>query len=203
MIITTYGDMNVPANTGAALGRAAGFIDYLNDDPRFGKSQNQMLIDTYTIESVHSFGRYQSEALGPVHLDIENFSQGTDIWGDDVPRMDPPAHLWSDTEIDGSPRGGISGAIFPYPIPQGQHGFPFPGELPDRAIAACRDACPEGENCQCADVETFDTGAFMFNQMGRWFTSRAKEMPTDLCMSSNTCAWEPTQPQFRPVEELP
>jgi hypothetical protein len=185
------------------LGRAAGFIDYLNDDPRFGKSQNQMLIDTYTIESVHSFGRYQSEALGPVHLDIENFSQGTDIWGDDVPRMDPPAHLWSDTEIDGSPRGGISGAIFPYPIPQGQHGFPFPGELPDRAIAACRDACPEGENCQCADVETFDTGAFMFNQMGRWFTSRAKEMPTDLCMSSNTCAWEPTQPQFRPVEELP
>lgn len=203
MILTTYGDMNVPAGTGATFGRAAGLIDYLNEDPRFGKSQNQMLLDTYTVEAVHTLGRFHSDVLGPVHLDIENFSQGTDIWGEEIPRMDPPAHLWSDKTIEGEDRGGLSGAIFPYPIPEGQHGFPFPGELPDQAIAKCKRECPEGDACDCENAKTFDTGSFVFNQLGRWFKSNAREMETDLCLSSNDCDWEVDPPSFRPNDELP
>jgi hypothetical protein len=203
MLITTYGDMNVPAGTGATFGRAAGFIDYLNEDPRFGKTQNQMLLDTHTIEAVHTLGRFNSEIYGPVHMDIENFSQGTDLWGAEIPRLDPPAHLWSDKTIDGRERGGISGAIFPYPVPQGEHGFAFPGGLPDEAIKNCRRACPEGENCDCANVTTFDVGSFMFNQLGRWFRSNAREVPTDLCLSRNDCEWETDPPAFRPIEQLP
>ena len=203
MIITTYGDMNVPAGTGATFGRAAGFIDYINIDPRYGKTPNQMLLDTYTIEAVHTLDRFHSDLYGPVHIDIENFSQGTDLWGAEIPRLDPPAHLWSDKSIDGRDRGGISGAIFPYPVPQGEHGFAFPGGLPDEAIKLCRQQCPEGENCNCASAETFDVGSFMFNQLGRWFKSNAREVPTDLCLGRNDCEWETDPPQFRPIEQLP
>ena len=90
----------------------------------------------------------------------------------------------------------MSGAIFPYPVPTGQHGFPFPGQMTDQALRQCTDQCTS-DDCGCDDVQTFDTGFFMFNMLGRWFGSHAREMPTDLCLSSNDCSFLPARPQLR------
>jgi hypothetical protein len=195
MIVTTLGDMNVPASGGITQGRAAGFIDYLNTDERYGKTPNQVLIDTFTAEAVHTHKRYlDARSGGGVHLDIENFSQGGDIWGQDIPRLDPPIHLWSDETLDGRQRAGYSGAIFPFPIPTGQHGFPFPGQLPDRAREACEQEC-DGD-CSCDDVDTFDIGRFLFNMIGEYFRSGGTVFRADLCHSRGDCAYElPTPPE--------
>jgi hypothetical protein len=49
----------VPIATGIGLGRAAGFIGYDVDDPRYGKPQNQVLIDTWAIEGINRTKRYR------------------------------------------------------------------------------------------------------------------------------------------------
>jgi hypothetical protein len=206
MIVTTAGDMNVPASGGLTLGRAAGFIDYLTPDARWGVPPNQVILDTYHAEAVHTFKRYTNATTGEgVHIDIENFSQGTDIWGSDVPRLEDPLHLWGPTvTAAGEDLGGVSGAIFPYPVPEGQHGFPFPGQLPDRAVEKCEAACAaSGEpECSCDDVATFDTGTFLFNAFGHWVETGGAEFNTELCNSDGTCAHVPSPPEFRPVADL-
>jgi hypothetical protein len=203
MIVTTNGDMAVPASMGVTLGRAAGFIDYLRDDPRYGRPANQMLLDTFTAEAVHTLRRYTHAQTGEgVHLDVENFSQGTDIWGADVPRLDPPLHLFANRGPDGTDWGGYSGAIFPYPVPEGMHGFPFPGQLTDQAIRLCERACPEGERCACDEVETFDVGLFIFNMFGTYVRTNGGELSVDLCNSRNDCPGFLPPPEPRPASEL-
>lgn len=210
MIVTTMGDMAVPASSGVTLGRAAGLIDYLNPDPRYegtpyqGMTPNQILLSTYTAEAANGVKRftYASDPSQGVHLDIENFSRGTDYWADDIPRLDPPIHLWSDKNAQGKQLRGVSGAIFPYPVPEGQHGFPFPGQLPDEAIRACERQCPEAQDCQCKDLETFDVGYFMFNMMAYYFRNGGKEISTDLCLSNNTCRHLPPPPASRDRAQL-
>ncbi len=196
LIVTTLGDMNVPASGGVTIGRAAGFIDYLNKDPRHGKTPNQVMIDNYVNEAVHTYKRHTDKYTGEgVHIDVENFSQGTDIWGDAIPRLDPPLHTWSDRDLAGNDLGGISGAIFPLPIPTGQHGFPFPGQLPDQARKDCEAAC-EGE-CSCDEVVTFDTGNFLFNMLGEYFRTNGRVLSPDLCHSRGDCASTLPVPELR------
>lgn len=190
IIVTTLGDMAVPGSTGVALARAAGYIDFLRDDERFGVPPNQVLIDTYVVESVHNLERFTHAETGAgIHLDVENFSEGTDMWGTDIPRLDPPLRYWSDTDLLGQPRGGVAGAIFPLPVPEGQHGFPFPGELTDRHLAACET--------DCEDLVPFDTGNFLFNSLGRYMRSGAQELNVDACNSRNDCDDFPELPEER------
>jgi hypothetical protein len=199
LIVTTMGDMNVPASSGVSVGRAAGYINYLENDPRYGKPANQVLLDTHTAEAVNTLKRYTNSAGEGIHLDVENFSQGTDRWGSDVPRLDPPLHLGlKETDL----RGGISGAIFPYAVPEGQHGFAFPGEMTDEVKRDCRNACTDGSGCGCEDLKPFDIGFFMYNMLGRYFSTGGKELPIDLCNSSNTCSWSQSPPPLRDVVNL-
>lgn len=203
IVVTTMGDMNVPANSGVAIGRAAGFVDYLGVDERYGVSANQMLLDTYTVEAVNTLKRYVSDASGDgIHIDVENFSQGTDLWGDDVPRLDPPLRLYSDTDRDGNYMGGFNGSIFPLPVPGGAHGFPFPGEMVDWEIEACEAAC-ETEDCGCSDEEYWDTGRYLFNMFGLFMRSGGTELDDDMCNAFNSCEGFITEaPPRRSLEEL-
>jgi hypothetical protein len=95
--------------------------------------------------------------------------------------------------------------IFPYPKPDGQHGFAFPGGQSEAAARACRDACPEGETCDCSDLGTFDVGWFMFNVMGRYMASGGTDWSIDLCNSSNDCEGPgfAERPAARPFNEIP
>ncbi|MEZ4444602.1 MAG: hypothetical protein R3B72_36345 [Polyangiaceae bacterium] len=204
LIITTMGDTAVPVSGGALVGRASGILPYLEADPRYGMPPNQVLIDTFTLEGVHNLKRYANSAGEGVHLDIENFSGGDDLYGTEVPRYAQPLHIGMTSK---DPLGGVSAAIFPYNVPSGQHGFDMPGAMIDKAIAQCRDACTETEGddpCGCNGVTTFDIGHFMVNMIGGYFRSRGEALSSDLCMSRDDCGDLPTAPPpARDVATLP
>ncbi len=204
LVITTMGDMNVPASSGVTAGRLAGIIDYLNPDARYGMPANQKLIETYAAEAVHTMKRYTHPTTKKgIHLDIENFSQGKDHWGTDVPRLDKPMHLGMD-RTDG--HGGISGAVFPMSDPAGTHGFDLPGEMTDKAIKICKSACKKtggSDPCSCNTGKYYDIGNFMFNMIGRYFSGGGKTLSTNLCNSSNSCHDFLKAPKVRAKSTLP
>ncbi len=205
MVITTMGDMNVPASSGLTAGRVAGIIDYLKPDPRYSMPANQQVIETYTAEAVHNLKRYTHPTTGSgIHMDVENFSQGTDHWGTTVPRLSKPLRLGMDRQ-DG--RGGVSAAIFPMSRLDGSHGFDMPGEMTDSAIKECQKACKKtggSDPCGCTTKKHFDIGNFMFNMIGRYFSTGGKVMSTNLCNSRNDCHDFPkSAPKVRDKSTLP
>ncbi|MFT5431490.1 MAG: hypothetical protein ACI9OJ_002186 [Myxococcota bacterium] len=187
LIVTTAGDMNVPASTGVTIGRAAGYIDYLTADPKHGKTHNQVLIDTYTVEAVDTLKRFTTTDGSGVIMDIENFSGGNDPWGAAIPRLETPLRIGMDAP---SADGKYRSAIFPFPIPTGSHGFPFPGVLVEMAQDACTEACAEGTDCGCDAITpdtTFDVGAYLFNMFAHYLVTEATELSTDQCLSRDDC----------------
>ncbi len=220
LFVTTVGDMNVPASSGITVGRAAGVIDFLNVDPRYGKPVNQVLLDTYTAEAVNVFNRVpyrdvpasanirdllRLDASGGSHIDVDNLSEGTDIWEDNLTRLDPGLHLVMDEDMWGNPLPGRSGALFPFAVPEGQHGFPLPGEMTDWAIQLCKErngsSAPE---CTAEAIvgNTFDTGWYMFHLIGKYLQG-APDLFDPKCVSRLTCAVAPDLPEARPLDSLP
>lgn len=207
LVITSMGDMNVPVSSGITFARAAGLVDYLRSDARYGKPVNQELIDDHTGEAAYNLARYTDPAGNPVHLDVENFSQGTDMWGAAIPRKEKPYRIGFD-RVDSL--GGMSAAIFPYTVPEGQHGFDQPGEMTDKFRKQCKAACTmmgSEDPCGCDGQKTFDIGLFMFHMVGRYFASGGTFLDADLCQSADDCtgkpwAWE-SAPAARDVSTLP
>ena len=199
LIVTTMGDMNVPASSGVTAGRAAGIIDFLKPDPRYGKPINQVLTgsDTYVAEAVHTMKRFTNKKTGAaVHLDVENFAQGNDRFGADQPRMAQPLRIGMNTK---DPLGGYSGAIFPLSEPEGTHGFDMPGEMTDKCLSGC--SIKTGTD-PCGCLKKFDIGRFMFNMMGRYFLSNGMILSSDLCNSRNDCADIKAVPPLRDKTKL-
>lgn len=199
LVITTLGDLSVPANTGVTFCRAAGLSEYLNDDPRFGKPINQVLIDNYVPEAVHTLKRHVDSSGNGVHIDVHNFSQGTDLW--DVPRLSTSVHDFSKSD---DALGGKSACIYPLADPQGRHGFAYPGEERDaaRKKAGCAAACDPDplltadDICSCKS-RPFDTGYFMFNMIAKYIAEDGKTLSDDLCMSEDACDGWVTPPDAR------
>jgi hypothetical protein len=214
--------MNVPASSGITVGRAAGVVDYLQDHEDYGKPVNQVLIDTYSAEAVNTLQRFtyanppQDEAIRNllgldgtlgVHMDVENFSGGEDIWGDNIPRLDPGLNLIMQEDMWGNDLGGFSGAIFPYAIPQGQHGFALPGEMTDWAMEICRlqkgDTDP---SCTATAMvgNTYDVGWAMFHLFGQYILFGDTRSPDIAgCWSRDSCSDLPDPPPERLPEQLP
>ena len=153
LLVTTMGDMNVPATSGVSLGRAAGLIDYQTplaryaDDPRFaGLTANELLIQSQSVEAIDLISDFQDATGALVHLDLENFSgspqqsddpMSGDVWAlRGVPRLDPPLRLGLERA---DPLGGVSAALFPFVKPGGYHGFSFPGQEQDIRFQRCLD----------------------------------------------------------------
>ncbi len=208
MFITTIGDMNVPASSGANMARAAGVIDYKNVDDRYGLTPNQVLIDTGMYEAVHTISRFDDSDGNPSHIDVENFSDAGDPWLGDVPRLDPPLRLFEkDALCDREDKTcGYSGAIFPFPRPGGEHGFALPGGFTDEGRERCRDRCTidDGSNdpCGCRDLEVFDIGYFMLNAFSRYFATGGQEIDFDPCNANLTCDSLPEAPPARDIRDL-
>jgi len=202
-IVTTGGDMSVVPNSGIAAGRAAGLIDFLKPDPLHGKSINQVLIDTHFTEGVHNLKRYTNSKGEGVHMDVENFSQGTDHWGSEIPRLDSPLHK---STVQNDSLGGVSASIFPLGEEQESHGFDEPGGMLDGVRGKCKEECSfgeEGDPCGCNKIESFDIGLFMFNMLGHYFATDGKELSFDLCNSRNDCDYLKPAPKPRELKSLP
>ena len=168
LVVSTIGDMNVPMATGAALARAAGFVELYKKDPRYGKTINRVLIDTGALEAVERTGRYFNSQGQPVLIDLENFAAVVPLDdGFDVPRLDPPLH-----GLNPDPRlGGFTGAVFPMSLATGKHGFgnPDPGAQ-------------------------WDLGSMMINMGARYVSTNGREIAIDKCHVLNTCPWLPPIP---------
>jgi hypothetical protein len=201
VVLTTEGDMNVPASSGVTYGRAAGLIDYLNDDPRFGVPPNQVLLDVYATEAVDNIERFTDSSGRGVHIDIENFSDNDDINGPTYPRLNPPLRLHGP-----DPLGGQSAAFFPLAQPTGQHGFDLPGQTIDAFRARCRRECTQsgsGDPCGCNQQRTYDVGLFLLNSLSRYLATDGQVLDLDLCNSRDDCPDLLPPPEMRNVAELP
>jgi hypothetical protein len=201
LIITTVGDMNVPASGGITAGRAAGFIDYLTPDPRYGVPVNQQLLDTYTAEAVHKIGRYRDKDGEPVHIDVDDYADGDDIFSwRQVPRLDPPLRLVAQDAL-----GGLSGAVFPYVKADGKHDLPLPGDFTDQAIALCQrdcDADPALDCATCRATVTFDIGLYFYNIIARYLTSSGQTLDWRRCNAFGDCDDLPPAPPARKLADL-
>jgi hypothetical protein len=205
LIITSVGDMNVPASSGLTVARAAGYVDFLNPDPRYvgtpyeGMTPNGVLLATYTAEAVNTLGRFTyggDPSASGVHMDVENFSNGTDLWGTTIPRLDPPLRLVGDVDAYGNELEGYSGSVFTYAIPEGQHGFALPGEMTDDAVEACEEA--GGMDCDALVGEAFDVGWYMFHTIGGFLRDGSEEYPLlDKCNVKTDCNDLPPTPAMR------
>jgi hypothetical protein len=196
-MLFTLGDTSVPNSAGMVVARAAGLLPYLDDDARYGKPANQVLLDNFVAEGVHNLDRFVDASGRGVHIDVENFSGGDDAWtAAEQPRLDPPLRLGFGKE---DPRGGESVAMFALTDPQGDHGFNTPGAMIDDAREACADACTEqgDDPCGCSTRTTFDVGLYLANLLGGYLQSGGTSVPTERCMATNTCASYPALPPAR------
>jgi hypothetical protein len=161
VLMPSIGDPGVCVANGLALSRAAGFTPYDVIDPAYGKSPNQVLLDTFSIEGVSRLKRFTDAGGAGVLEDISNLSAITganDGW--DVPRLVPPMRsTHTNTQ-------GASGTLLVMLSPQGKHGFviPDPGK-------------------------PFDYGTLLFNIIARHQASSGKDLSYDACQIDDSCSW--------------
>ena len=164
IMMPSVGDTGVPVATGVALARAAGFIEFDKVDPRYGKSQNQQLIDSWAVEGLSRMSRYQQAGTGNgVLMDLEYLSSitGSDD-GYGVPRLTPPLRLTKYRPVP----DGITGLQFIMLKPEGAHGFAIPNK-----------------------EAKFDLGSLLANQIGRYAGTAGKSFGYEACQVDSTCPW--------------
>ncbi len=102
IVIGTIGDMNVPVNTAAAQGRAAGILDFEKTLPEYGgRTQNQVLLDNFAIEANEKYGRaFPDDSTGTctqegchVLFDVDDIDRTTD--GQAIPYLEDPLRSWA------------------------------------------------------------------------------------------------------------
>jgi hypothetical protein len=197
LIISTVGDMSVPVNSGLTLARAAGLLEFVEDNPDHGIPNNQILIDHHVPEGVNTLDRYLDSNGTGIHSDVDNWSEGGDLWPD-VPRLDPPVRSNLDQT---DPLGGVSGFSVFYGNPTGSHGVELPGGMIDEARKNCEAACTE-EDCGCETVLTFDVGNFLFGVSGEYMASGGMTFNPDICHAHWNCDHIPETPTARENPDL-
>ncbi len=163
MVVPSVGDPGVLIAGGVALARAAGFVEYDRDDLRYGKPQNQVLLDTGTIEGTYRLGRHRDSKGNPVLMDVDHLASVMPVDdGLDVPRLAPPLRLMRRNPKD----GGYSGLILPMLSAKGKHGFVSPDP-----------------------AKGFDLGTYLLNIVGRYLQSGGREFSWDKCQATSACPW--------------
>jgi hypothetical protein len=117
LIMPTPGDDMVPINSGIALARAAGLVDWQTVDERYDMTVDQWLVDRQVIRGVEERGPYTDNQGEPALFDVDDFDEGTDDYG--AP-SDAPLRAEVQTSV------GVSGMRMPYVSPRGSHGFRNP-----------------------------------------------------------------------------
>jgi hypothetical protein len=117
LLVPTIGDPIVNINTGIALGRAAGLVDWTAVDERYGSTVDQWLIDRRVVQGLAEHGPWTDDAGNAVLFDPDDLDDGTDGLG--AP-SDTPLRSTVDTSA------GVSGMRLPYVSTTGSHGFGLP-----------------------------------------------------------------------------
>jgi len=117
LLMPTPGDMIVSINTGIALARAAGMVNWTEEDDRYGMSVNEWLIDTEVVRGLDEHGPWTNEDGVGILFDPDDLDNGTDDYN--AP-SDEPLRIVVETDA------GVSGLRMPYVSPYGSHGFALP-----------------------------------------------------------------------------
>ncbi len=152
----TVGDQTVPISGGIANARTAGIVDTFNIDPRYDKTENQYLIDTYVYEGIHWLDRFPDQP-GTL-FDADDLDNGLFRLGNDPDNPDPNPDAVRPVRASIETEYGVSVLRLPYLKTSGEHTFNAPLE----------------------DIG-FDTVTFMTNQTGWWLISRGFEISDDPC----------------------
>lgn len=199
-LLTTIGDYSVPTSGGASIARAAGLLNYTDVDPRWGKPQNQVLIDEFAMEGNVLLPRHRDTAGNSALMDVDVLSEGKDLYLDTVPRLEKPIRAGYGQD---DPRGNKSVAFFVYSEPEGDHGFASPGSMTDKARRRCMEACAAEMRDPCECEDPWDIGYAMFNLAGRYLVTNGKELELKACHASDTCDYKPEPPARRSAAEKP
>lgn len=116
-LVPTPGDMIVSINTGIAMGRASGLLDWRTVDDRYGMTADQWLIDRRVVQGIAYAGPYRDDQGRPILFDADDLDDGTD--GTGAP-SDAPLRATVTTS------SGTSGMRLPYVKTTGSHGFTLP-----------------------------------------------------------------------------
>ena len=186
--IATVGDSKVPIHTGIAFARAAGLIGVDEINPTYGKSEDDLLMDTWVVEGLEQLMRFEADACHytdrEVLFDIDETSQGLDpLQGPHLSQIvRAPFCDGSATEPEACGQcvaqpplraikrhpWGVSGFRVPYVKPTGDHGF----STPDPRLP-------------------FDYPRFQANQVGWFFYTRGQEIVDDVCLATLSCPFYP------------
>ncbi|UCD85705.1 MAG: hypothetical protein JSU92_05800 [Deltaproteobacteria bacterium] len=202
LVIPTVGDTSVPQNTAITQAKVAGMIELFEEDPRYGKPQNQVLIDTGVIEGVEKIQEHRPYTDGPfkdyeILFDVDDLANNRlcnydnfmlcadspyqDYICTDDGSIDPdhacgdgynPPTLDEPLRITVETENGLAGMRIPYMQPRGQHVFDVP--KPNRA---------------------FDIDTYMINLVGRYFQSNGTIILDDTCLEDNSCIHIPPPPE--------
>jgi hypothetical protein len=158
LAVPTPGDMIVCINTGIALSRAAGIVDYKTIDEKYGTTMDRFLIDTEVVRGIAEHGPWVSsnDGVTPVLFDADDLDNGTDGLG--APSDVNPARISVQTSA------GMSGMRLPYVSTTGTHGF----GMPDSSLS-------------------FDINMFALNQIAWYLGTGGQELLDDPCFESNDC----------------
>jgi len=155
--LVCVGDQDVPVNTQATMGRAAGVIEHLEEEERLdGMTPNDWLIANYVYEGLARLERF--DGYGRANFDPDDVDEGQD--GFNVPAPPPEKRLRLKVQTP----TGESGVRFAQMTPEGQHGV-----------------FPTGQE------QGFSTFMYFANQVAHFFASGGTEIKDDLCLQDGSC----------------
>jgi len=158
----TVGDQTVPISTGISIARTAGILGVFENDPRYGKPQNQFLIDNFVYEGINWLDRFPD--FPDTLFDADDLDNGT---FHDPDRAAVPPNKDADKPLRATIETpyGISALRLPYLSTRGEHTFNAP---------------LTGTN--------FDATTFMTNQVGWYLIHRGLLISDDPCLEANSLA---------------
>jgi hypothetical protein len=155
--VGTLGDQTVPINAGLSVARVAGIIDTHHLDDRYGKTQNNFLIDNFVYEGIPWRNRiegYPNNLFDPDDLDEGRYRNPSNpSQADAKPRAERPLRASVETPY------GLSVLRLPYIRPTGEHTFNAP-----------------------TPTAAFDIHTFMTNQVGWFLVTGGQEITDDHCL---------------------
>ncbi len=166
LLVGTLGDQTVPIDSAMALARAAGALDFMHEDPRYGTTQNQYLVHEHVYEGISHFNRhpdFPNMLFDPDDLDQGKWRSARD--GRPSPESDAPLRATVQ-----SPQGGLIALRLPYLDERGEHTF----NAPNPSLS-------------------FDIHTFMLNQVGWFLANGGRQLSDDPCLerdvSMASCAF--------------
>ncbi len=205
LVIPTIGDTNVPPNTAIAQARVAGMIELFEDDPRYEKTQNRVLIDNGVVEGVEKIQAHRpfTSPGNPyedykILFDVDDLADNRLCDYNSYPQCvnspNQPDYICTD---DGSvdPDHACGDGYNP---PTLDDPLRITVET-ETGVAGMRIPYMQPRGQHGFDVpnpnKAFNMDLYMINLIARYFQSNGTIILDDTCLEDNSCVHIPLPPQ--------